>query len=395
MLSLQLSNTTIALLIATILPTLFLLTIYRMRVASIAKHARKCQDSAPIEKLPPVSVIVYTCNDSDNLAQMLPNILNQQYPSDFEVIVVNDGASESTKDIVSALSATFPNLYLTYTPDDSRFLSRKKLALTLGIKAARHDYVVITKSSCRIDSLNWLKSMAQHFANGKDVVIGHASYSPADDKAFGTRSRAFNAAVDATTHLAAAIGAHPYRGFDANIAYSRKLFFDNRGFSNSLNLKFGDDDIFISEIATPSNTAVELSPDAHVTCVYRRKPKIVYRDLKMRYMFTSRHLYHGSRRLFGLASTMMWAWLLLSIAAIASSLTSLHQLIISASAVTIISLALWLPLIFTWRRTLKSLQSRPMLLTIPAYLLARPLHNFYFYLRSLATRKWNYTWQNP
>ena len=152
MLSLQLSNTTIALLIAIILPTLFLLTIYRMRVASIAKHARKCQDSSPIENLPPVSVIVYTCNDSDNLAQMLPNVLNQHYPSDFEVIVVNDGASESTKDIVSALSATFPNLYLTYTPDDSRFLSRKKLALTLGIKAARHDYVVITKSSCRIDS---------------------------------------------------------------------------------------------------------------------------------------------------------------------------------------------------------------------------------------------------
>ena len=126
MLSFQLSNTTIALLIATILPTLFLLTIYRTKVASIAKHARKCQESSPIENLPTVSVIVYTCNDSDNLAQMLPNVLNQQYPSDFEVIVVNDGASESTKDIVSALSATFPNLYLTYTPDvvvASRFYS--------------------------------------------------------------------------------------------------------------------------------------------------------------------------------------------------------------------------------------------------------------------------------
>ncbi|MBR6640009.1 MAG: glycosyltransferase [Muribaculaceae bacterium] len=373
---------------ATIIPIVFLLTLYRSRISCIIKHAKICRASSP-DSLPSVSVIVYSHNDSDNLAHILTDILNQSYPSPFEVIVLNDGSSEATKDIVTELSQTHKNLYITYTPEEARYLSRKKLSLTIGIKAAKHDYVVITNSSCRIKSKEWLASIAQHFAKGKEIVIGYASYPVSADKKLGARSRAFNTVIDATKYLSSAIKNKPYRGIDANIAYSRDLFFKNKGFSRSLNLHHGDDDIFISEIATSNNTAVELSPESYIECIYRREPKVVYREQKSIRNFNSKHIKHTADTFFGLCSAMIWIWLTLSIAAI---ITSLPNLVIT-STIFVLSLILWIPLIIAWKKTAATLHSRKAMLTIPFFLLYRPFHNALHNIRSRKSDKYNYTWQ--
>lgn len=389
MLSVYFSELTIILLIASVFPVLFLLLFYRRRVTCVTKHIRMTASEKEPVALPSVSIIVYSNNDSDNLAHMLPEILNQEYPATFEVIVVNDGASEATKDIVNELSQIYHNLYITYTPNDARYLSRKKLSLTIGIKAAKYDYVLITKSSCRISSRKWLTSMTKHFADGKDIVIGHASYAPEDDSLWGNRSRAFNATADAVAYLSSAISGKPYRGIDANIAYSKDIFFRNKGFSHSLNLHYGDDDIFISEIATGENTAVELSADSHVKCIYRRSPREVYRDNKIHYNFTAKFINKRPAKFFGFASLMTWSWLTLSTAAIISATPNL----IPVAVVTLSSLILWLPLMFAWRKTSLALHSRKIFLTLPMQMLYRPIHNAIYRLKGIAGRKWNYTWQ--
>lgn len=374
---------------ASIIPILFLLIFYRSRISCIAKHAKNCTLPLPEITLPSVSVIVYSNNNSDNLAHILTDILNQDYPSPYEVIVVNDGSSETTKDIVTQLSQTYKNLYITYTPDEAKYLSRKKLSLTIGIKAAKNDYVIITNSSCRITSKNWLTSIAQHFAKGKEIVIGYASYPISADKKLGARSRAFNSVIDATKYLSSAIKNKPYRGIDANIAYSRELFFRNKGFSRSLNLHHGDDDIFISEIATPDNTAVELSPDSYIECIYRRNPKEVYTEQKSIRNFNSKYIKHTADNFFGTSSAMIWLWLIFTILSITTSLPNL----LIAIAMFILSLILWIPLIISWRNTSIALHSRKPMLTIPLMLLFRPIHNILHRLRSRKADKWNYTWQ--
>lgn len=373
---------------ASLIPITFLLTIYRNRISCVAKHAKSSnKPSAP--NLPPVSIIVYSHNDSGNLTHILTDILSQNYTSPFEVIVVNDGSSETTKDIVTEFRQRYHNLYITYTPDEAKYLSRKKLSITIGIKAAKHDYIVITKSSCRIASKEWLASMAQHFTSGKEIVIGYASYPVSADKKLGARSRAFNAVIDTVKYLSSAIKNKPYRGIDANIAYSKKLFFQNKGFSRSLNLHHGDDDIFINEIATTNNTAVELSPETYVECIYRREPKEVYRENKSIRLFNAKLIKPSADQFFSLSSAMIWLWILLSISAI---ITSIPNLIIT-SAIIILSLGLWIPLIIAWRKASIVLHSRKVMFTIPALLLFRPMHNILHRIRSRRAEKWNYTWQ--
>ncbi len=388
MFSLQLPVISIILAIATLFPVIFLLTFYRSRITRVEKYMRNSRSDIP-ENMPPVSVIIYTNNDSDNLARMLNDALNQNYPAGYEVIVVNDGSTEATKDIINEYRQIYSNLYTTYTPDEARCLSRKKLSLTMGIKAAKTGYVVITSSSCRIKSPDWLASMARHFARGKEIVIGYASHPIDADTAFGCRTRAFNNAVDATAYLSAAISGKPFRGTGVNIAYSTKIFFGNKGFSHSLNLNYGDDDIFISEIATSENTAVELSPESYIERVFRRDPKKVYHEQKSIRNFTAKHLSHSPKYFWGFSSLMMWTWLLLSATTV---ITSLPNLLMTA-IIFALALILWLPLIIAWRKTSIALHSRKAMLSIPFMLLHRPIHNFINHTFYRHSRRWNYTWQ--
>ena len=136
----------IALLSGVLICSLYLLLGFRHYVSSVSRAASvdDSEDRGDDASLPGVSVIVCAEDDARNLETLLPAILTQDYPGPFEVIVVNDGALPATKEVIARLEEKYSNLYMTFTPLESRSLSRRKLALTLGIKAARHEVVVLT-----------------------------------------------------------------------------------------------------------------------------------------------------------------------------------------------------------------------------------------------------------
>ena len=113
----------------------------------------------------------------------MPKILNQAYP-EFEVIVVNDDSTDDSKDILSVLETQYKNLYHTYVPEGSRNLSHKKLALTLGIKAARYDIVVFTNANCDPRNNEWLATIARNFVPGIDIVLGYTAIERKEKEKF-------------------------------------------------------------------------------------------------------------------------------------------------------------------------------------------------------------------
>lgn len=421
----EISTITIALLGIATIAAIFLLTIYRNRIARIARHKQKCQpqttctsdnmqesDSegtdthaqfnlAPVADspasslefppLPSASVVIYSNDEASNLARLLPQVLGQDYPAQFEVIVVNDGSAESTSDVVSELQMIYPNLYLTYTPDRSRNLSRKKLAITLGIKAARYDVVVMLNANSRVNSNHWLSLMTRNFTDGIDVVIGYATPDIESDTFTGRRRRAFDRVAEAVTYLSAAIGNAPFRGFSYNLAYRRECFFKNKGFSRSLNLHYGDDDVFINEIANKRNTAVELCDDSIVECRFYH-PVDSHNELKRRYNYTAKYLRKSPRLLFGACSLMAWIWLLASTATIISTMPNLISMGITAAIVFILALIMWIPLIITWRGAMSALKSRKLLITIPWFVLTRPFYNAFYKIKNRLNYRRNHTW---
>lgn len=146
------------------------------KLRAVVKRSRSDAAAAMPDdaSFPPVSVIVYDFSNASSLCEVLPRMLEQDYPAPVEVIVVNDAGRDATEEVIARLERTYSNLYMTSVPEESRHLSRRKLAITLGIKAARYEAVLLTGGNCLVESPMWLRSMMRHVAYGKSLVIGWA-----------------------------------------------------------------------------------------------------------------------------------------------------------------------------------------------------------------------------
>ncbi len=386
--STQLSLTDILLLSSLAAVTLFLITVYRRRVTRSLRHRATLEASAiDIDDrfLPPLSVIIYSRDNAEELSRMLPDVLGQDYAGGLEVIVVNDGSSEATKDVVSRLAMEHHNIKLTFIPDEAHNLSRRKLAITLGIKAARHDRVVITSAEVKIPSGRWLRAIGSHFAAGKDVVLGHAVMC---HDLSAPAIYALDEAVSASTYLGAAAHRHPYRGNGFNIAYTKKLFYDNKGFARSLNIHGGDDDIFINEIATGNNADAEMSADG--TLLLNVHDIVAdYRSNKLSRLFTSRFLPKGARRFVSSGPVGMWLSLFIAVAAGVSGFPNLLPAVVS---IVLLVIQYWV-LASAWCKVIDAMSVRHIKARfIPFLLLRLPFHNLRYRLRARLNVNRNYTW---
>lgn len=337
----------------------------------------------------PVTVIVTSSHEATNLRTLLPQILEQDYPAPMEVIVVDDDDDEGvTPGVVSQLQDVYSNLYMTYAPATSRNLSRKKLAITLGVKAARYDWLVFTNGNCRVESPLWLRLMALGFARGNKVVLGYSIPRPSDDavEKGGRRRRAFDAVRTAAQWLGAAIGGRPYRGDGNNLGYTRQLFMEQRGFEKSLTLVNGDDDIFVSQLASVVPADVMVARDAMVVDL-ERHPEKAARDEYDARRFTGRYLRRSTSLMWGFMSLLWWLWLAATAVAVVAALPSL----VPAAAMLLVMIGLWIPVMVTWRRLSRLLDAAPLFWTVVPLTLIHPVLTLFRRFRRSDVK--NYTWQ--
>ena len=359
------------------------------RFNAINKHINDSENDniKYTDSQPGVSVIVYASNDADYLTQYIPRFMSQRYPN-FEVIVVNDGSTDSTKDVLSNMELLYRNLYQTFIPTSTRSLSKKKLALMLGIKAAKYDYIITTNANCSPTCDDWLASIMRNFTDNTDVVIGYSHINPKKDTSFGHRYRAFDYVISSVQYLSYAIRGKAYRGISDNLAYRKRSFFDNKGFSQSLNLHFGDDDLFINEITNSSNTRVELSKPSQLIAHYSNNAA-AFNVMKMRYDFTSKLLPRKPFVYSGLASTLLLSNIVIAITLIVLFSINAFCLIITL-LLMIIAL---LPYIIIFSKESKILSCPTLLFSLPFLLFLRPFVNLFYRAKGYYSKKLNYTWQ--
>lgn len=365
---------------------------YFFRVRTVINYRRSADNERPDKPdadYLPASVIIYSQGDAENLRELLEVVLNQDYPAAYEVIVVNEGEAGDVRDTVGMLRGRYSNLYLTFTPEGVVNLSRKKLALTLGLKAARYDVAVLTTSAAIVRSPLWLRRMTSRFGENSpvEVVLGLAAVDPEEDSQSGRRRRAFDFVVENVRWLGVAIAGKPFRGTEYNIAYRRSAFLRNKGFARSLNLHYGDDDIFISEIAHGSNTEVELSEDSIVCLRHGNHPRL-FNERVLRRIFTERFIRRKPRLLQPLAGILQ---IVAIVAGAAAAFIDWPNLQVSVIVAVILTAMIAIDII-TWRNAMKALKSRPLLLTIPWFVLTHPGRRAIARLRSRLSKQKKYTW---
>ena len=252
----------------------------------------------------PVSVIICAKDEAENLKEFLPEIYRQNYP-DFEVVLIDDRSIDDTFDVMQDFKERFPDktrLVKVNFNDDERLRGNKKYALTLGIKAAKHPYLLFTDADCRPASANWIQQMVQKFSDSKQLVLGYGKYQT--QTGFLNKLIRFETVQTALQYVSYALKGMPYMGVGRNLAYTKDLFMQNNGFYTHLDILSGDDDLFVNEVATADNTAFCLHPDSYTIS----KPKQNFSDFirqKRRHISTAQY--------YRLKHRLLLAWYFVSL----------------------------------------------------------------------------------
>ena len=330
---------------------------------------------------PPVSVIICAQNEARNLEQYLPSILEQDYP-EYEVIFVNNGSIDDTDDVMKRLRAQYPRLYHTYIPEGTKNLGRKKLSLTVGIKAAHYDTLLFTDADCRPVEKDWLRRMARHFTDKKTIVLGFSALEKSP-----SRYAVYDYFFSGLQMMALALKGRTYRASGRNLAYLKDYFIQQKGFSKSNFLDAGEDDLFIQEIAMKENVAVELSLESVIQV--NMDENYMWKDWKIRSMLTQQY-YKKSPVLFwrGEQITRILFYLLF----VATLIVCFSNLILFAITISFFLIRLFSQY-FIINKTAGTLNLRKFYITLPFFDFIQVFVDGYYYLYQRLRGKKDYNWK--
>jgi glycosyltransferase involved in cell wall biosynthesis len=247
---------------------------------------------------PPVSIVLCAKNEYSNLKKNIPLILNQDYP-EFEVVVVNDASDDETIFLLEDLEKEYKHLSIVNITQDLNFFKGKKFPLSVGIKSAKYNNLLLTDADCKPASSNWVKKMAGNFSSSTEVVLGYGKYEIAPG--WLNLVIRYETLMTAIQYFSLALIGTPYMGVGRNLAYKKSLFLKNNGFISHYNVDSGDDDLFINEVANKGNTSIEVDPESF-TISEAKKTFSEWWIQKRRHLSTSKYYKFKHKFLLGLFS---------------------------------------------------------------------------------------------
>ncbi len=341
---------------------------------------RKAQTKITLREKIPVSIVIAARDEARNLEKNLPLILEQAY-KDFEVVVVDDCSADDTEEVLIRLRNKYPHLKSTFIREDYKFKHGKKLALTIGIKAAKNDHLLLTDADCYPAGKNWLELMASNFSETRKVVLGYGRYE--QKPGFLNKIIRFDTFFIALHYFGFASFGRPYMGVGRNLCYTRKLFFQNKGFASHHALASGDDDLFIKEVATKQNTVIELRPEAHT--ISQAKQSFRNWFIQKRRHYTTAKYYNSFHKFF--LALEPFSRMLFYAGIIYFLIKNLYVL----PVLSLFFVRLMIQL-FTHYLNLKRLNEKKLLLISLVYDILYPLIGLFLMVLNIAGRK-NTTWR--
>jgi len=211
-----------------------------------------------------VSIVICARNEYANLKKNLPLFLEQDYPL-FEVVVVNDNSQDDSLELLEDMTREYSKLKIVNLNQELNFFHGKKFPLSLGIKSASHEILLLTDADCMPSSKYWIRNMAGKFGRGKEIVLGYGGY----EKKAGLLNLLirYETLWVAIQYLSYSLMGKTYMGVGRNMAYRKSLFYKNKGFSSHYTIASGDDDLFINSVATKKNVAIEIDHGSHTISV--------------------------------------------------------------------------------------------------------------------------------
>ncbi len=327
---------------------LFFYWIFFWRLARYKKHEVAEQPQG-------VSVVICARNECHHLKDNLPMILEQDYP-EYEVLVVNHSSDDDTRYLLANYEKKYPHLKTIDIQQDLNFFSGKKFPLSIGIKSAKYNLVLLTDADCKPASKDWIRHMQSAFTPKTELVLGYGPYYRS--KGLINKLIRFDTVHIAIQYLSYALAGLPYMGVGRNLSYLKQLFYKNKGFISHYHIRSGDDDLFINRVGNRSNTAIMTHPDSF-TFSDPKQTLGQWITQKKRHLSTSNLYKFKHKLLLGL-----YAFSLISFYILFILLLSLNWSVIPVLGFFLLRLV---SQYFVFARCMKQLNERDLVLFLPFY----------------------------
>ncbi len=305
------------------------------------------------QEQPPVSVVIAAKNEYSNLNKFLPKVLEQDYP-DFEVIVVNDASDDESVELLDDMKRKYSHLRVVNLHENVNFFKGKKFPLSVGIRSAKHEYLLLTDADCSPESRAWLAGMIRAYNDDTCIVLGYGKYE--EKGGFANLMQRYDTLFTAMQYLSFALAGMPYMGVGRNLSYKKEMFSKTRGFSSHYKLKSGDDDLFINKVATKENTEVCL--EEGTATISKAAPDLKFWLRQKRRHLTTGRFYRFKHKfwlgLFNFSRLLLWVTL---IALLLRFYNGVY--VIAAGAVVLFTF------MFILKRCMNNLREKKLLLISP------------------------------
>lgn len=252
----------------------------------------------PINSIP-ITILITVHDQAKELEEHLPALLSQQYDNEFQIVIVAEQGDSATEDVLKRY-ANEPNLYSTFIPSSSRYMSRKKLSVTLGVKAAKHEWIIMTDANCQPISPLWLQKMAKGCTQDKQLVMGYSNYTAETAETRQLEQLHTELYLMRKAHKGTA-----YRTNSANIVFRKSVFIKEEGYRGNLHLLRGEYDFIVNKYAEKQATALVIDKEAWII-----------EDEPQRKAWINKHLFYLESRKHLKKSTAMRALFSLDMAAL-------------------------------------------------------------------------------
>jgi glycosyltransferase involved in cell wall biosynthesis len=248
----------------------------------------------------PLSIIVCAHNELENLERLISAIFAQNYHN-FELVIVNDRSFDETELFLKDKVKKYGGKLKVVTIEDTPIkMDPKKYALTLGIKAASHEHMIFTDADCLPFNDKWLLQMQAKFGDKHEIVLGLSQYETT--KGFLNLFIRFETFYTSVQYLSFALKGLAYMGVGRNLGYTKRIFFNSKGFHPNMDVTGGDDDLFINKIAKETGVRIAVMVESQTLSV----PKGTWKEWfiqKTRHLSVGKYYDRKTKFLLGLLNT--------------------------------------------------------------------------------------------
>ncbi|MDY5969739.1 MAG: glycosyltransferase [Bacteroidales bacterium] len=227
-----------------------------------AKAEQKGMSETLLGGMPKVSIVIVAHNEAAFLKESMPYLLEQDYPN-YEVVVVDYMSKDDTRFVLKVCSENYQSLKPVYFPEDVNMFQGKTYPLSIGIKSASGDIILLTEADCVPRGFSWVSAMVKRYAARQvQMVMGYGGVK--QSKGLLNVLQQYDNVSDAVSWMGYQMLGMPYSGTGRNLSFRRDFFFQQGSFIKQYTMPYGADDLFVNQNATKYNTSLCLNSESFV-----------------------------------------------------------------------------------------------------------------------------------